>query len=309
MSWAISIKGFVSYLRLEKSLSSNSVEAYQRDVEKFMQFALSTDPPLTPSDITIAEVKRFLEWITEMGLSPVTQARIISGLKAFYRFLFIEKEIITDPMEFIETPRIGRKLPDILSVEEMDRLLSAIDLSTKEGERNRALLELLYSCGLRVSELTDVKISCLYFDEGFLRVIGKGNKERLVPVGSVALKHIHLYLTGSRRHIPVQQGQEDFIFLNRRGEKLSRMMVFTIIRNLMIETGIKKQISPHTFRHSFATHLVEAGADLRAVQEMLGHSSITTTEIYTHLDRHRLKEEIVTFHPRYKTNPTALNGH
>ncbi len=287
-------------MRLEKSLSKNSIEAYERDVQKLKSFSETFSPPLSPTNISQKEIRLFIKWITELGLSATSQARILSGLKAFFEFLVIEKEIKEDPMEFIEAPRIGRKLPDVLSIEEMENILSSIDMSRKDGHRNRALLELLYSCGLRVSELVDTKVSQIYFDEGFIRVIGKGNKERLVPVGEIALNFLTLYIKGDRVHLNVQPGHEDFIFLNLRGKRLTRMTVFNVIKEHVIKCGIQKSISPHTFRHSFATHLVEAGADLRAVQEMLGHASITTTEIYTHLDRHRLKEEILSFHPRYK---------
>lgn len=298
MTWDIYIKGFRNFLRLEKSLSSNSIEAYERDVLKLKYFS----EPLgkSPIHIDADDIRLFIKAITELGLSATSQARILSGLKSFFNYLVLEKEIKIDPMEFIEAPRTGRKLPDVLSIEEVDAMLSAIDLSRKEGHRNRALLETLYSCGLRVSELVELKISEVYKNEGFVRVIGKGNKERLVPIGSMALDQLELYLKQDRIHFPIQKGQEDFIFLNLRGKKMTRMTVFNIIRDLAETCGIRKSISPHTFRHSFATHLVEAGADLRAVQEMLGHASITTTEIYTHLDRHRLKEEILSFHPRYK---------
>lgn len=298
MSWAIHIRGFITFLRLEKSLSPNSIEAYERDVQKLRSFAEAIS--VSPQQISPQHIRDFLKQITEIGLSATSQARIISGLKAFFQYLFIEKEIKVDPLEFIETPRIGRKLPDVLSIEEMDQLLAAIDLSTASGHRNRAMLETLYSCGLRVSELIDVRLSSLFMDEGFLRVIGKGNKERVVPIGNTAIQWIKYYLVETRNHQVIQKGNEDYLFLNQRGSKPSRIMVFQMIKLLMEKCGIKKQVSPHTFRHSFATHLVEAGADLRAVQEMLGHSSITTTEIYTHLDRHRLKEEILSFHPRYK---------
>jgi integrase/recombinase XerD len=298
MSWAIHIRGFITFLRLEKSLSPNSIEAYESDVQKLRSFAEALS--ISPQQINPQHIRDFLKQITDIGLSATTQARIISGLKAFFQYLFIEKEIHVDPLEFIETPRIGRKLPDVLSIEEMDQLLAAIDLSSSAGHRNRAMLETLYSCGLRVSELVDVRLSSLFMDDGFLRVIGKGNKERVVPIGNTAIQWIKHYLEVTRHHQPIQKGHEDFLFLNQRGSKPSRVMVFQMIKELMEKCGIKKQVSPHTFRHSFATHLVEAGADLRAVQEMLGHASITTTEIYTHLDRHRLKEEILSFHPRYK---------
>jgi len=301
MNWTTYIKGFKTYLRLEKALSPHSIEAYISDVEKLHQYSETIGDSITPKKITPDHIRKFLAWITELGLAATTQARIISGLRAFYAWMISEKEVTIDPMEFIDLPRLGRKLPDVLSVEEMELLLNGIDLSKPEGHRNRAMLELLYSSGLRVSELVEMKLTGLYPEEGFLRVIGKGNKERLVPVGKEALKWIALYCEGDRSHMGIAPGQEDFLFLNRRGKKLSRMMIFTIIRNLAAEVGVRKKISPHSFRHSFATHLVEAGADLRAVQEMLGHSSITTTEIYTHLDRKRLRKEILSFHPRYCT--------
>jgi integrase/recombinase XerD len=300
MSWQISTKGFVNFLRLEKSLSANSIQAYVMDVDKLRQYSETTTPTLQPTQVKAEHIREFLKWLHTFGLAATTQARIISGLKGFFNYLLLEKEITIDPMEFIDTPRLGRKLPDVLSVDEIDALLNAIDLSKTESTRNRAMLETLYSCGLRVSELTELRISCLHFNDGFVRVIGKGNKERLVPIGNIAIKWIDMYKEQLRNHQTIKPGQEDFLFLNRRGAKLTRMMVFTIIKDLMHKADIHKLISPHTFRHSFATHLVEAGADLRSVQEMLGHSSITTTEIYTHLDRQRLREEILSFHPRYK---------
>ncbi len=300
MNWQIAQRGFRNYLRLEKSLSANSIEAYLADVMKLQRFAEGMSVIKGPNQITLDDLRGFLSMLHELGISATSQARIISGLKSFYGYLLLEKEIKIDPIELIDTPRIGRKLPDVLSVDEMDAILGAIDLSKPEGTRNRAMLELLYSCGLRVSELIDVRVSGFYESEGFLRVIGKGNKERLVPMGTTAIQWIGYYREQMRNHQIIKSGQEDYLFLNRRGSKLSRMMVFNIIKELVVKLGIQKQISPHTFRHSFATHLVEAGADLRAVQEMLGHASITTTEIYTHLDRHRLREEVVAFHPRYK---------
>lgn len=293
------LHGFRAYLRLERSLSAHSVEAYLSDVTKLQAFAGALIPPKLPSHIDARDIRGFLEALTDLGLSATSQARIISGLKAFFRYLVIEQVRADDPMEFIDSPRIGRPLPEVLSVEEMDAVLRAVDLSASSGSRNRAMLELLYSSGLRVSELTDVRISCLFPHEGYLRVTGKGNKERLVPVGREALKWIAWYREQVRNHQPVRAGQEDYLFLNLRGGKLSRMSVFNMIRDSVRAAGVTKQVSPHTFRHSFATHLVEAGADLRAVQEMLGHASITTTEIYTHLDRQRLRDELLTFHPRY----------
>lgn len=302
MNWQIAQRGFRNYLRLEKSLAANSLEAYLADVQKLERYAESALGGKSPLNITADDVRGLLVTLHDVGIAPTSQARIISGLKSFYGYLLLEKEIKVDPMELIDTPRVGRYLPDVLSVEEMDAVLSAIDLSKPEGTRNRAMLELLYSCGLRVSELVAVRISCYHEQEGFLRVIGKGNKERLVPMGGAALRWVQHYREQTRSHQQVKPGQEDYLFLNRRGGKLSRMMVFNIIRDQVLKLGITKQVSPHTFRHSFATHLVEAGADLRAVQEMLGHASITTTEIYTHLDRQRLREEVLMFHPRYKRN-------
>jgi integrase/recombinase XerD len=293
------IKGFQAYLRLEKSLSPNSIDAYIRDVEKLEQYA-EINNISSVKDVIMEDVQSFLKYIAELGLSPRSQARLLSGVKAFYKYLLLENEVKTDPTELIESPKLGRKLPDTLSIEEVDLLINAIDLSASEGERNKAMLEVLYSCGLRVSELVNLKISNIYFNEGFIRITGKGDKERLVPIGKQAVKCLNIYLEQVRLHQPIQSGSEDFAFLNRRGKPLSRVMIFTIIKNLVEKMNIKKSISPHTFRHSFATHLIEGGADLRAVQEMLGHESITTTEIYTHLDRSFLKQTILDYHPRSK---------
>lgn len=298
MSWQIMLRGFKSFLRLEKSLSANTLEAYLRDVDKLKKYAEAEN--LSPAQIKASDISAFITIIHEIGLSATTQARIISGLKSFFNYLTLEKEISENPMDFIDTPRIGRKLPEVLSIQEIELILRAIDLSESEGTRNRAIIEMLYSCGLRVTELTEIKLSYINKEEGFIRVIGKGNKERLVPIGNVALNWIEHYLTQIRNHIAPSKKDEDILFLSIRGRKLTRMMIFLIIKKLKTKAGITKNISPHTFRHSFATHLVEAGADLRAVQEMLGHASITTTEIYTHLDRQRLKEEIMSFHPHYK---------
>jgi len=300
MSWEIHIKGFLSYLRLEKSLSDNTIDAYAQDVLKLARTMSSRTPALHPGQVEPEHVREFLKMLTETGFAASSQARIISGLKAFFHFLTIEQIRRTDPMELIDTPRQGRKLPDVLSVDEMGHLLAAVDLSETSGTRNRAMLELLYSSGLRVSELTSVRLSHLNREDHYLRVIGKGNKERLVPVGGEALRWIGYYLEAMRNHQSIVSGHEDTLFLNLRGSGLSRMTVFNVIRSAAQHAGIRKHISPHTFRHSFATHLVEAGADLRAVQEMLGHASITTTEIYTHLDRQRLREELLSFHPRYR---------
>ncbi len=298
MNWSIYIKGFKDFLKLERSLSANTIEAYVRDVDKLRQFLELKAQPIIPAAVTINHLKEFIEYINEIGISAYSQARIISGLRSFFRYLQTEELIETDPSELLEGPRLGRKLPDTLDYHEIEKILSAIDLSKPEGTRNRAMLETLYSSGLRVSELVNLKIPNIYFDIGFLRIIGKGNKERLVPVGREALKFIKTYLEAVRVHVPVKKEAESIAFLNRRGDKLTRVMVFTIIKNLVAACGIKKTVSPHTFRHSFATHLIEGGADLRAVQEMLGHESITTTEIYTHLDRDYLKQVIREFHPR-----------
>lgn len=298
MNWKIYIKGFKSFLALEKSLSENSIEAYLHDVQKLVQFLEFRKTDLSPMEITLPQLQDFLKFVNELGLSARSQARIISGIKGFYKYLLLENILFSDPTELLETPRLGRKLPDTLSVEDIDQIIDGIDLSSTEGQRNKAMLETLYSCGLRVSELVNLKISNLYFNDGFVKVIGKGDKERLVPIGSVAVKQINIYREEVRCHTKIKKENEDVLFLNNRGAKLSRVMVFTIIKRLAIKTGMKKHISPHTFRHSFATHLIEGGADLRAVQEMLGHESITTTEIYTHLDRDYLRQAIIQFHPR-----------
>ncbi|MBX2895685.1 MAG: site-specific tyrosine recombinase XerD [Cyclobacteriaceae bacterium] len=297
-NWENHIKQFATYLKLERSLSINSIEAYVRDVEKLAQFSLQNYSGISPLAITSKHLQAFLQFINELGMSAFSQARILSGIKAFYKFLLFEELIEKDPTALIEGPKLGRKLPDTLEYDDIIKIFEAIDHSAAEGARNRAMLEVLYSSGLRVSELVDLKLANLYFDIGFLRVIGKGNKERLVPVGRDAMKYLKIYLEDVRVHIPVQKGFESYVFLNRRGKKLTRVMVFLIIKSLASKIGLKKTISPHTFRHSFATHLIEGGADLRAVQEMLGHESITTTEIYTHLDRDYLRQVIQEFHPR-----------
>ncbi|MBX9850205.1 MAG: site-specific tyrosine recombinase XerD [Cytophagaceae bacterium] len=298
MTWDILIKQFKNYLQLERSLSSNSVEAYVHDVVKLREFLEISNIKAAPENITTNQLRDFLKFVNELGMTPHTQARVLSGIKAFYKFLILEEIITEDPTALLEAPKLGRKLPDTLSFEEIEKILTAIDLSTPEGGRNRAMLETLYSSGLRVSELVELRLSNLFFDIGFLKVLGKGNKERLVPIGTDALKYIRIYKEEIRVHIPVQKEFENYVFLNRRGKKLSRVMVFKIIKELAEKIGLKKSISPHTFRHSFATHLIERGADLRAVQEMLGHESITTTEIYTHLDRDYLKQIITDYHPR-----------
>ncbi len=297
-SWNLHNKHFVNYLKLERSLSGNSIEAYTHDVELLRQYLEISKLSLSPLTLTTRHLQDFLQYINELGMSAYSQARVLSGVKAFYKYLLFEELIDNDPATLIEGPKIGRKLPDTLSYHEIEKLLEAIDLSAPEGGRNRAMLEVLYSSGLRVSELVDLKRSNVYFDIGFLRVTGKGDKERLVPIGRDAMKYLRIYLEEIRVLIGVQKGFESYVFLNRRGKKLSRVMVFTIIKNLVKKTGLNKVVSPHTFRHSFATHLIEGGADLRAVQEMLGHESITTTEIYTHLDRDYLRQVIQEFHPR-----------
>ena len=302
MLWQNYIKGFKSFLQLEKGLSKNSIEAYLSDVNKFVQYQEVVEIDIAPEKVTLNNLKDFIQWINEMGLSAKTQSRIISGLKAFYKYLILEDIIQHNPAELLESPRLGRKLPDIISIEEINQLIEAIDLSKPEGTRNKAMLETLYSCGLRVSELINLQISNLYFNEGFVKVTGKGNKERLVPIGSIATKFIKIYIENIRNHLTIDNEFADILFLNRRGKRLSRVMVFIIIKDLAEKIGLKKSISPHTFRHSFATHLVEGGADLRAVKEMLGHESITTTEIYTHLDREYLRSAILQFHPRSELN-------
>ena len=299
--WEQQIMDFGHYLKLERSLADNSVEGYIADVEKLSQFVALKHKDLQATSVTPKNLRDFLEYITELGLSAHSQARILSGLKSFFKYLVFEGVMDKDPTVLLEGPRLGRKLPDTLSFPEIEKLLNAVDLSTPEGARNRAMIEVLYSSGLRVSELVDLKLNNIYSDSGFLRVTGKGNKERLVPIGRDALRYLGLYLSETRGKPPLKspkKGFESFAFLNRNGSKLTRVMVFTVIKNLALRIGLKKNISPHTFRHSFATHLIEGGADLRAVQEMLGHESITTTEIYTHLDRDYLRQVIQDFHPR-----------
>lgn len=297
-TWDRVVKEFELYLKLERSLSENSIEAYVHDILKLGQFLELSQVHVPPDQVASIHLHNFLEYLNELGMTPHSQARILSGLKAFYRFLMYEERIEHDPTAMVDAPKLGRKLPDTLSVHEVDQLLAAIDHSKPEGTRNRAILEVLYSSGLRVSELVELRLSHVYFDIGFLRIIGKGNKERLVPIGNSALKYLRIYVDESRCHIKVRPGFENHAFLNRRGKKLTRVMIFTIIKDLAKKTGLQKNISPHTFRHSFATHLIEGGADLRAVQDMLGHESITTTEIYTHLDRDYLKQVVKEFHPR-----------
>ncbi len=301
MTWDSAIRQYKHYLKLERSLSDNTIEAYLHDVALLQRYCALHKNAGTPVALKTQQLRSFLKYLNDLGMSAYSQARILSGIRGFYKYLLAEEWIERDPTELLEGPRIGRKLPDVLSYPEIEQLFNAIDLSTPEGMRNRAMLEVLYGSGLRVSELVNLQLNHVYFDIGFLRIIGKGNKERLVPCGRDALKYLKLYIEevrGKFPHEPAQKGQEAFVFLNRNGRKLSRVMVFTVIKNLAAAIGLQKNISPHTFRHSFATHLIEGGADLRAVQEMLGHESITTTEIYTHLDRDYLRQVITEFHPR-----------
>jgi integrase/recombinase XerD len=298
--WEPYKKGFKAYLQLEKSLSDNSVEAYLRDVEKLTEFLLGQNNLLTPKEVQLKDLQRFVQFITELGMTAASQARIISGLRAFYKYCLLEHITKTDPTVLLEAPKLKRALPDVLTFEEIEAIIAEIDLSKPEGGRNKAILETMYSCGLRVTELVNLKISNLYMDVGFIKVLGKGDKERLVPIGRSAVKYINIYRRNIRIHITIKPGNGDILFLNRRGTKLSRVMIFLMLKDLVKQAGITKNISPHTLRHSFATHLVEGGADLRAVQEMLGHESITTTEIYTHLDREYLRKTLQQFHPAFK---------
>ena len=300
MDWPSAIKGFKTYLKLERSLAGNSIEAYTRDIEKLYQFSQSERNELRPDNFVLADLRGFINWISDLGMTATSQARILSGIKAFYKFLLLDDVIQSDPSELLEMPRIARKLPDTLSYEDIQSMIAAIDLSKPEGGRNKAMLEVLYACGLRVSELTELRLSNLSLnpDDEFIKVKGKGSKERLVPIARQAIKALNIWIEQIRVHTNIQKGEEDLVFLNRRGKRLTRVYVFLLIKELAEKIGLKKKISPHTFRHSFATHLVEGGADLRAVQEMLGHESITTTEIYAHLDRQYLKSVITEYHPR-----------
>lgn len=297
--WTVYKKGFKSWLQLEKSLSDNSVEAYLDDVEKLTGYLQMNDSNKKPADITLKDLEAFVQWVHSLGMTASSQARLISGIRSFYKYCLLEQITTEDPTVLLESPKLVRKLPDTLSFEEIEKIIACIDLSKPEGERNKAILETMYSCGLRVSEVVNLKLSCLYLEVGFIKVVGKGNKERLVPIGDTAIKYINMYRQTIRNHIAIKKGEEDIVFLNRRGSRLSRVMIFLIIKALAKEAGITKNISPHTFRHSFATHLVEGGADLRAVQEMLGHESITTTEIYTHLDRDFLRSTLSQYHPAF----------
>jgi integrase/recombinase XerD len=294
--WKQSFKNFETYLRLEKSLSENSVEAYLNDVEKLERFFSESSKNMMPAEVTYQDMKLFLIWYGSDNHNTRTQSRTLSGIRAFYKFLLIEGEINENPANLLESPRIGLKLPEVLSVAEIDSIIDQIDLSKPEGHRNKAIIETLYGCGLRVSELVNLRLTDIHYSEGFVLVTGKGNKQRLVPVSGKALKEIDIYKL-DRNQLPLIH-DENILFLNRRGSKLTRAMIFTMIKDLAAKAGIRKNISPHTFRHSFATHMIEGGADLRAVQEMLGHESILTTEIYTHIDRSFLRDTLIMFHPR-----------
>jgi len=298
--WEPYKKGYKAWLQLEKSLSENSVEAYLRDIDKLTQYLEASRSIKAPEAIDLKDLQAFLQWIGQLGLEPASQARVLSGIRSFYKYCYIEQIVKKDPTTLLESPKLKRALPDVLSFEEIEAIIGQIDLSKPEGGRNKAILETMYSCGLRVSEVVNLRISALHLDMGFIRVIGKGDKERLVPVGASAVRYIRIYQHDIRVHMPLKPGNEDILFLNRRGSRLSRVMIFLMLKELVRHAGIEKNISPHTFRHSFATHLVEGGADLRAVQEMLGHESITTTEIYTHLDREYLRETLHRFHPAFK---------
>lgn len=301
MSWDLIIREFKNYLRLEKSLSANSIEAYLRDVHQLESFLLLNHSEKSVNKVETKDIQEFISYLYKIGISERSQARIISGIKAFFNFLILDEIIAENPADLIDAPKLGRKLPVVLSVQEIDDLQSAIDLSSNEGHRNKAIIETLYSCGLRVSELIGLEITNLHFDEQYIKIVGKGNKERLVPISKKAIREINFYIEGYRNHLKsVDKSSENIVFLNRRGKKLTRVMIFTIIKRLAQKAGFNKNISPHTFRHSFATHLVEGGADLRVVQEMLGHESILTTEIYTHIDREFLKDTIMMYHPRNK---------
>lgn len=301
MSWKVYIDGFTSYLMLEKALSPNSIVAYENDVQKLATWITEYGKECPPTELTYKDLTAFIIWINKLGLGAKSQARIISGIRAFYKYLLLENLMKDDPTELLEGPKLRRKIPEVLSHEEIESLLEAIDLSEPQGHRNRAILETLYACGLRVTELVNLRISHYYPDLNVIRVIGKNDKERIVPIGGSAIQYIDYYIHHYRNQLPrIHNGHEDFLFLNRRGRKLTRVMIFLIIKELIQKTGIDKKVSPHTFRHSFATHLVEGGADLKAVQDMLGHESITTTEIYTHLDTQYLRDTIMNFHPRNK---------
>ncbi|MBX2931720.1 MAG: site-specific tyrosine recombinase XerD [Chitinophagaceae bacterium] len=298
--WEVYKKGFKSWLQLEKSLSNNSVNAYLRDIDKLTSYLQIKEKKLSPEEISLNELQQFIQWIGQLEMTATSQARIVSGIRSFFKYCLTEEIVSNDPSTLLDTPKTKRALPDVLSFEEIENIIAQIDVSKPEGTRNKAIVETMYSCGLRVSEVVNLKISCLYLDVGFIRVIGKGDKERLVPIGNDAIKYINIYKNNVRVHTQPKKDFEDILFLNRFGKNLSRIMIFYIIKELAAAASITKNISPHTFRHSFATHLVEGGADLRAVQEMLGHESITTTEIYTHLDRDFLRTTLHQFHPAFK---------
>lgn len=298
--WEPYKKGFKAWLQLEKSLSDNSVEAYLHDIEALTSYLQQAGESKTPAAIELKDLEKFVEWIHSLGMTVASQARMISGLRSFYKYCLLEQIVTIDPTLLLEAPKMQRKLPDTLSFEEIEQIIAGIDLSKPEGGRNKAIFETMYSCGLRVSELVNLQLSQLFLDVGFVKVVGKGDKERLVPIGRDAIKYIEIYRNSIRNQMIIEKGEEDILFLNRRGHRLTRVMIFLILKDLVKKAGIEKNISPHTFRHSFATHLVEGGADLRAVQEMLGHESITTTEIYTHLDREFLRNTLHAFHPAFK---------
>lgn len=292
--------GFESYMLLERSLSPNTIEAYIRDISRLSEYSIKSEQGISPDKIQLNHLRNFVIGLNEIGISERSQARIISGIRAFYLYLIMEDIIIDDPSELLEAPKLGRKIPEVLSLNEIDKIIAAIDLTKEQGHRNKAIIETLYACGVRVSELINMKLSEFYPDIGFVKVTGKNNKERIIPIGNEAIKSIELYIKFDRKNLNIAKGNEDFIFLNRRGKKLTRVMIFHIIKELSELSGIRKNVSPHIFRHSFATHLLEGGADLRVIQEMLGHESILTTEIYTHMDTNYLKEAIMKFHPRNK---------
>ena len=298
MSWKNNINGFRSYLMLERNLSKNSIESYVRDVNKLVYFLEMNDNKVSVKKINTSDLTGFIRWIAEIGMSASSQSRIISGIKAFFRYLILENIISNDPSSLIEGPKKGLKIPETLSIEEIDQIINAIDLSHPQGQRNKAIIETLYGCGLRVSELINLKMSNWYKKDGFIKVIGKGDKERLIPIGNITAKVLNIYVNEVRCHLSIQKGQEDYIFLSKRGKYLSRVSIFNIVKELAEKAQIKKNISPHTFRHSFATELIERGANLRAVQEMLGHESITTTQLYTHINKEFLRQSIISHHPR-----------
>jgi len=300
LNWQNYIRGFIAYLKLEKGLAAHSIEAYVRDVGKLEEFLALQQPDKLPQTVEPGDINELLVYLNEMGIHQRSQARLLSGLRTFYTYLILEEIVEDDPTELIDSPKLPRSLPDFLTVEEINLIIQQIDMSRSDGQRNRAMLETLYGCGLRVSELVNLQLTNLFLTEGFIKVLGKGDKDRLVPIDPVSVKHINHYANLVRVHQPIKTGEEDILFLNRRGRRLTRQYVFMALKDLVVLAGINKKVSPHTFRHSFATHLVEGGASLRAVQEMLGHQSITTTEIYTHLDRDYLRQSIIEFHPRYK---------